>query len=156
MSGTWPECRECIVITRQVHYQSCLPETPVPLPTKYLAMPYNRPPHQQIVYILPNKEAAVSRNRTINALAKRLVPRGRGKRLTSAQTSRAKDSITYSVPFNAARRLTISRFSLAFSFFTRAASSPCSLSFSINSSLSSFPLPLRALTILPSSPLNFS
>lgn len=117
---------------------------------------YNHQPSQHIVYILPYKKAAISRNRTTNALAKRLAAVGPRRRLACAQTSRAKDDITYSVPFSAARRLTISRFSLAFSFFIRAVSSPCSLSFSINSSLSSLPLPLRALTILPSSPLNFS
>ena len=67
-----------------------------------------------------------------------------------------KDSFTYSIPFNAALMLTISRFSLAFSFFKRAVSSPCSLTLASSSSLSSLPLPLSALTILASSPLNRS
>lgn len=63
---------------------------------------------------------------------------------------------TYSVPFNAALKLTISLFSRLLSFFSRTVSVPCSLSFVSSSSLSSLPFPLIALTILPSSPWNRS
>lgn len=63
---------------------------------------------------------------------------------------------TYSAPLSKALRLTTSLLSRAFSFFVRAVSSPCSFNFVTNSSLSSLPLPLTALIILPNSPLNFS
>lgn len=112
-------------------------------------------PAPHVVYIFPYSKTATSRNQPTVVLARRPATELR-KRLATTQTSRAKDSITYSVPFSAALRLAISRFSLAFSFFTRAVSSPCSLNFSISSSFSSLPLLFRALTILPNSPLNFS
>lgn len=62
----------------------------------------------------------------------------------------------YSAPRNMPFRLTTSLLRRTFSFLSRAVSSPCSFSFTTNSSLSSLPLPRTALITLPSSPLNFS